>query len=182
MSEVGRFAQRLDRLDDRFRWARVGEQGRLEPVGSPPEPLANLQQIAADRLDWTHDPAKGGKSDDKSLQEGAVAVLAEHLGALDGLQRERTGHSEFIDRNQQTWDVKSPISPDRAGWVFDPYHHLQVASDEIAGGESVLMDMTRLHRDHSLQLIQVLQDGTSVAQRGHLLLLLDQDLVAGQAA
>lgn len=182
MSEVGRFAQRLDRLDDRFRWARVGEQGLLEPVGSQPEPLLNLEEIAADRLDWTRDPAKGGKSDDKGLQEGAVAVLAEHLGALDGLQRERTGHSEFVDRNWRPWDVKSPVSPDRPGWVFDPYHHLQVASEEIAGGESVLLDMTRLNDEDSLQLIQVLQDGTSVTQRGHLLLFLDQKLVPGRAA
>jgi hypothetical protein len=181
MSEVGRFAQRLDRIDDRFRWARINGQG-LEPVGKSPTPLGDLEAIAADRLDWTHDPAKGGKPDDKSVQEGAVAVLAEHLGALDGLVREPSGHSEFLDGQNQPWDVKSPVSPDRPGWLFDPYHHLQVATDEIAGGESVLLDMTRLRSEDSLQLLQVLQDGTTLAQRGHLLLLLDQDLVTASKA
>ena len=181
MSEIRLFAQRLDLIDDRFRWARVGAKG-VEPVGHEPHPLDNVQSLAADRLEWTRDPAKGRKIDDKSLQEGAVAVLAEHLGALDGLRREPTGHSEFTDEHQQSWDVKSPVSPDRAGWVFDPYHHLQIATDEIAGGESILLDMTRLKSVDSLQLLQVLQDGTTVAQRGHLLLLLDQDLVPTTAA
>ena len=178
---MGRFAERLDRLDDRFRWARVGAKG-LEPVGREPEPLVDLATVAADRLDWTHDPAKGGKSDEKSVQEGAVAVLAEHLGAASGLRREPSGHSEFLDGQQEPWDVKSPVSPDRPGWIFDPYHHLQVASDEIAGGESVMLDMTRLKREDSLQLLQVLQDGTTVAQRGHLLLLLDNEFVSQHAA
>ncbi len=177
MSQIGRFAERIDRLDDRFRWARVGSRGP-EPVGQDPHPVADPQSLAIDRLEWTRDPAKGGNSDDKSIQEGAVAVLAEHLGALHGLRRETTGHSEFTDSTQQAWDVKSPVSPDRPGWVFDPYHHLEVATEEIAGGESVLLDMSRLKTDDSLQLLQVLQDGTTLAQRGHLLLLLDEELVA----
>lgn len=177
MTEIGRFAQRLDRLDDRFRWARLSAEG-LVPVGASPSPIADLEQVASDRLEWTHDPAKGGKSDDKSLQEGAVAVLAQHLGAVDGLRREPTGHSEFLDADQVAWDVKSPVSPDRAGWVFDPYHHVEVATDEIAGGESVMLDMTRLKQEDSLQLLEALRDGTTVAERNGLLLLLDQGLLA----
>ena len=176
MSEIGRFAARIDRIDDRFRWARLGTQG-IEPVGANPSPVSNLEQVAKDRVEWMHDPAKGGNSDDKSIQEAAVAVLAEHLGAVEGLRREPTGHSEFIDSNKQAWDVKSPVSPDRAGWIFDPYHHVQVATDEIAGGESVMLDMTRLKQDDSLQLLEALKDGTTVAERGGLLLLLDETLL-----
>ncbi len=177
MTEIGRFAQRLDRLDDRFRWARMGTKG-LEPVGSEPRPIADLEQLANDRLEWTRDPAKGGKSDDKSVQEGAVAVLAQHLGAVDGLRREPSGHSEFLDADQIAWDVKSPVSPDRPGWIFDPYHHVEVATEEIAGGESVMLDMTRLKKEDSLSLLEALRDGTTVAERGGLLLLLDEALLA----
>lgn len=176
MSEIGRFAARLDRIDDRFRWARLGTQG-LEPVGTNPSPISDHEQVATDRVDWMHDPAKGGKSDDKSIQEAAVAVIAEHLGALQGLEREATGHSEFVDSKKQAWDVKSPVSPDRAGWIFDPYHHVQVATEEIAGGESVMLDMTRLKQEDSLQLLEALKDGTTLAERGGLLLLLDETLL-----
>lgn len=177
MSEISRFAQRLDRLDDRFRWARLDANG-LRPVGSEPQTISNLEEVASERIEWTHDPAKGGKSDDKSVQEGAVAVLAQHLGAVDGLRREPTGHSEFLDSKETAWDVKSPVSPDRPGWVFDPYHHVEVATEEIAGGESVMLDMTRLKREDSLQLLEALQDGTTVAERDGLLLLLDESLLA----
>lgn len=171
-----RLAQRIDRIDDRFRWARFDPAG-LVAVGQPAHPLPEPETVATDRLQWSHDPAKGGKADDKSVQEAAVAVMAEHLGVLSGMQREPSGHSEFLDDRGRPWDVKSPVSPDREGWNFDPHHHLEVIREDLDQGEGILLDLSRLHTQDSRSLVAVLQDGLEVHQHGQVLVLLEQDLV-----
>ena len=176
MQVSSRLAQRLDRMDDRFRWARLEPQG-LVATGRPPEPIDNLDQVAADHVDWSKDPAKGERVDEKSLQEAAVAVLAEHLGVLTDLQRESTGHSEFLDGQQQAWDVKSPVSPDREGWIFDPHHHLEVLREDLGQGEAILLDLSRLNRSDATSLVSILDQGLEIHERDHVLLLLEADLV-----
>lgn len=171
-----RLAQSLDRIDDRFRWARL-EPGGLVGVGQPPHALSDLDAVASDRLEWSKDPAKDGKVDEKSLQEAAIAVLAEHLGVLSGIEREPSGHSEFVDAEARAWDVKSPVSPDREGWIFDPHHHLEVIREDLDQGEGILLDLSRLQRQDSLCLVEVLQNGLEVHQRGQVLVLLEQELV-----
>jgi hypothetical protein len=163
-------------MDERFRWARFGSAG-LEAVGQPPRPLQDPVLAAQDAVELSRDPAKGGKVDDKSLEEAAVAVLAEHLGVLSGVRREKTGHSEFTDEQARLWDVKSPLSPDRPGWIFDPAHHLEVVQEDLDQGEGILLDMTRLNRTDSVALLSQLGQGLSVQQTGHLLVLLDQTLL-----
>lgn len=176
MHGTTRLAQRLNQIDERFRWARLGSAG-LEAVGQSPRPIADVEQAAQDAVELSRDPAKGGKVDDKSLEEAAVAVLAEHLGVLSGVQREETGHSEFTDDHGRLWDVKSPLSPDRPGWVFDPAHHVEVVQEDLDQGEGILLDMTRLSRTDSVALLGELGQGLSVQQTGHLLVLLDESLL-----
>lgn len=176
MQVTSRLAQRLDRLDDRYRWARLEPQG-LVATGRPPEPIEHLDQVAADHVDWSKDPAKGDRVDEKSLQEAAVAVLAEHLGVLSELQRESTGHSEFVDGQQQAWDVKSPVSPDREGWIFDPHHHLEVLREDLGQGEAILLDLSRLRKPDATSLLSVLHQGLEVQERNQVLVLLEAELV-----
>lgn len=178
MNAHARLAERVDRMDDRCRWSRIGTRG-LEPVGQPAHPLANLDQVVEDALTWSQDPAKGGKVDEKSLQEAAVAVLASHLGVLTGIEREATGHSEFQDGQGRLWDVKSPVSPDRPGWVFDPGHHLQVVRDDLDNGEGILLDLSALRKPDALALTATLESGLSADEQGRLLILADQGILGG---
>jgi len=167
-------------MDDRARWARFQGAG-LEAVGSAPQPAsaAELRALCADSLDLAHDPAKGGKPDDKSIEEAAVAVLGERLGALRGLSRESTGYSEFVDADGVKWDVKSPFSPpaDKPGWLFDANHQRDVLHDDLSNGEGILLDMTRVNRRDAGSLLEVLQTGLTQDERGHVLLLLDEGLL-----
>ena len=176
MHGTAQLARRLDRIDDRFRFARLSPSG-LQPVGQPAHPLTNPDQSALDAVELSRDPAKGNKIDDKSLKEAAVAVLAVHLGVLTGVQREATGHSEFCDDQQRNWDVKSPISPDRPGWIFDPHHQLEVVQEDLDQGEGILLDLTDLNPTDSRSLLQEMAHGLSLEQSGHVLVLLDQNLL-----
>lgn len=178
MSTLERFRHRVDSLDDRFRWARLTPSG-LQAVGLPPHAVE--QNEILDSLQFTQDPAKGGKCDDKSLQEAAVGLLAQHLGVLQEVRRESSGRSEFETNSSLTtcWDVKSPVSPDRPGWFFDPVGLSQGVREDLDQGEGILLDLSRLQRKDSEALVSQLQQELSPNQAESVLVFLDEKWIVG---
>jgi len=178
MNTLERFRRRVDGLDDRFRWARLTPAG-LQPIGLPPHSVE--QNVIADSLQLSFDPAKGGKCDDKSLQEAAVGLLAQHLGIFQDVRREASGHSEFVARQGPTpcWDVKSPVSPDRPGWLFDPAGLSQGIRQDLDQGEGILLDLSRLRQEDSRSLVTTLQQDLSQVQAENVLILLEDNWIIG---
>ncbi|WP_345499243.1 hypothetical protein [Nocardia callitridis] len=101
------------------------------------------------------DPAKNGKTTPQSAREASVGLAAEHDGAIPGpIARAELGpngedRGEFVDSNNERWDVKSsPDSqpgyrPDAGKEITNPQSDdkfVKMINKDIATGENVLID------------------------------------------
>jgi hypothetical protein len=114
-----------------------GSKQDSDPVA---ERQARLNELAKD-------PAHGGKISPKSLQEAEAGLSSEESGKIPGpIQRDPSGAAEFIDGNGQAWDVKgfnSNFPPEKGG--FDLARDFGKVQDEIAGGENVIVDTSKMN-------------------------------------
>ncbi|MFG1675108.1 hypothetical protein [Micromonospora sp. NPDC049282] len=136
-----------------------GDGGYQPPKPGTPEYDARVQELAAD-------PAHNGKISAKSRREAEVGLEAEAQGKIPGpIRRAELDNSdpafqkdqgEFIDGNGDNWDVKSPVDtfpagrqagqpmPEGTRGRYDGNETEQKLSDEVAGGQRVIIDSKNL--------------------------------------
>jgi hypothetical protein len=104
------------------------------------EAAAAARQARLD--DLAMDPARG-VSDAKSLVEAQVGLNLEESGQLAApIRRDPTGFAEFIDGNDQLWDIKAFRSDFPNG--YEKAAAMSAIRTEIAAGENVILDTSNL--------------------------------------
>ena len=169
---------RLKAMDDKV-FLRLTCQDRFETVSSAPAEW-NEQQLRAALArgpELAADPAKGGKINDGSLEEAAVALTAEHQKALPKLTRETSGSAEFIDANGVAWDVKSPLSPPPGqNWSSSPEHQITKIRHDLGQGDKVLFNLSRVNEKDRDATLALMQEKLSCQERSQLLILTDPEV------
>ncbi|OMF94232.1 hypothetical protein [Paenibacillus sp. FSL R7-0337] len=105
--------------------------------------------------DLARDPDHNSNIDDKTRIERQAGLELEVRGELMGpiVRDPVTGRGEFIDGNGQVWDVKgfnSNYPPKKGGFRLDKA--MADIEDELRKGENVILDTTKLSKDHIEQL------------------------------
>lgn len=121
-----------------------------EPPKPPPEPPkpkpGPVERTPEELADLARDPAHGGKTGPKAQHEARVGLELEARGDIPGkIVRDPTGAAEFIDGNGQKWDVKgfnSDYPPKKGGFSLE--RDANKVSDELAGGENVIIDTSKM--------------------------------------
>lgn len=131
------------------------------------EGAENLSEAAAKQLsreerltELATDPAHKGKlPSPKTLQEAEVGLQLENAGKLPGpITRDPSGAAEFIDKTGQKWDVKgfnSAFPPRKGGFSLE--RDVGKIEAEIAKGENVILDSTKLSPEHLQQLKEAIE-------------------------
>lgn len=101
------------------------------------------------------DPSHGGAIREQGMREREIGLGAEEAGLVPGpIVRDPTGAAEFIDANNQAWDVKGFRSgfPASAGG-FDVTTDVAKIERELRSGHNVIIDTGFLTESdlHSLQ-------------------------------
>ena len=134
----------------------AGDSGRAADFASDVAGGTKLTTEAGDvvRIERTteefdalaEDPAHGGKITRASEQERNVALDLEARGDVPGpIRRSPTEGADFIDGNNQQWDVKgfnSKFPPNKGG--FDLATDAGKVDKELAAGENVMLDTSKM--------------------------------------
>ena len=159
------------------RFVKIEESGDLTLVGRAQDPWTEDEISDAFRRvrSLASDPARGDKITPMGVEEASVALTAENLHTFHHLEREKTGASEFVDENNRFWDVKSPFSPppEKIGWYYSPHHQLEQVRDDLAKGDRVLLNLSRLRPEHRDQTLDLFREQLTQNERGQLLVLTD---------
>lgn len=101
------------------------------------------------------DPSHGGAIREQGMREREIGLGAEEAGLVPGpIVRDPTGAAEFIDANNQAWDVKGFRSgfPASAGG-FDVTTDVAKIERELPSGHNVIID-TGFLTETDLQSLQ----------------------------
>lgn len=130
-----------DWIGDRLRGGKPGPNGPL----SPQEAAERAQR----QRELAQDPGVGGKVTKGSLQEAHVAMELEGRGDLAGpIRRDprASGGGDFIDANDQVWDVKGFRSETPSGQgAFKLDTAIRKVEREFGRGYNVIIDATKLN-------------------------------------
>ena len=150
------------------------------PVVSEPL-LAEFDTLLPELI---RDPARGGYIGNNTMEEAAVGFMARLHGLIRGsMRRDVTGIAEFVDRGDQTWDVKSPVSPPvGAAWKLDAGHIVTKIRHDLMQGDRVLLNLMRCTSADSTAIVAVVQSGLNATERDRVSVLLRRpDLQAPRA-
>lgn len=128
-------------------------------ISTPPEETGpNIVAIerTQEELDaLAADPSHGGAMREQGIREREIGLGAEEAGLVPGpIVRDTTGAAEFIDANDQAWDVKGFRSgfPASAGG-FDVTTDVAKIERELRSGHNVIID-TGFLTETDLQSLQ----------------------------
>ena len=123
------------------------------------------------------DPAKGGKIGPGTIEEATIAFVAEKGGIIPPpVERETTGLSEFIDKDGNTWDVKSPLSPEPgAKWVFDPNHQIEKIRHDLSQGDRTLLNLSRCNKEDTNTLLNLLKQELTEKERSLIFIIANKE-------
>lgn len=158
------------------RFHQLQPDGSLLLVGRASDPWTEDElSLATERVrDLASDPARGDKITPMGLEEATVALSAENLHAFTRLEREKTGASEFQAPDGSTWDVKSPFSPPPdQGWEYSPEHQLEKVRDDLAQGDNILLNLTRVTPEDRDRTVDYLRQNLPIEERGQVLIFSD---------
>lgn len=172
--QVEAILTRFKELSRGAAWGRLTEKG----FSAGEEPLSpclpeDEQAIRKRGNSLASDPARGKKVSPGSIEEAAIAFMAEKSGIMaKPVTRETTGSSEFIDACNRRWDVKSPLSPPPgAPWAMDAAHQLVKIRQEFTSKESVLLNLTRCNEKDTAEIIALLKRELSEDERSRIAVL-----------
>jgi len=123
------------------------------------------------------DPAKGGKIGPGSVEEATIAFAAEKGGIIPPpVDREKTGLSEFIDKDGNTWDVKSPLSPAPGDkWVFDANHQIEKIRHDLSQGDRTLLNLSRCNKEDTNTLLNLLKQELTETERSLIFIIANKE-------
>ena len=114
--------------------------------------------------DLAKDPAHYGSTRsydiNKGLQERKVGLGSEEAGKVVGpIRRDPSGEAEYIDGNEQKWDVKgfnSNFKPSKGGYTLEK--SMRSINKSLSNGENVMLDVTNLNPEHKTELLNEIQN------------------------
>jgi hypothetical protein len=123
------------------------------------------------------DPAKGGKITPGSIEEAAVALMAEKCGVIAApAVREETGSAEIVDGEGKSWDVKSPLSPPPdAKWVFDVDHQVVKVRHDLSQGDRVLLNLSKCNNEDTEKVIETMERELTADEKPLIAVLVNRE-------
>lgn len=134
------------------------------PIPEETEPNIVTSERTPEEFDaLAADPSHGGTTTPGSERERTIGLGAEQAGLLDGpIVRDPSGAAEFIDANEQAWDVKGFRSdfPVSSGG-FGIEQAMNNVEKELRSGHNVIIDTGNLSVEHLEEL------RTEIERRGY---------------
>jgi hypothetical protein len=127
--------------------------GKQEAAPEPAAAEANATREARIK-ELAKDPALEGAVNEKTLREAEVGVSLEEAGKLPKpITRDPSGGAEFIDGNNQAWDVKrfnSSYPPKQGGYTLES--SLTKIKRKLDVGENLIIDTIDLKPEDLAEL------------------------------